>query len=518
MDSETRQLLSIYFIPVMAPGHMIPMIDIARQFARLGAKSTIITTSSNASQFSQTIERDRRNGSQISISLVKFPCREAGLPDGCENLSSTTTLEMSMNFMKAIDLLREPVEKLLHEKGNRPDCIVAGAFFSWANDVTLRLNIPRLTFYGTGFFPMCVYRSLRDNKPHEKVGSDFEEFVVPGLPDEVRISRRQIPDQLKDGDNYNNNPMAEFVRKVLESELASYGKIVNSFYEMEPAYAEHYKGLDGGRAGPVLREGEILKGPRCFAVSKFRLGPPKSQERPCGRAWHIGPVSLFNKSDEDKACRGKESSCNEYCSSWLDSKKPNSVLYVCFGSMAFFQTPQLHEIAKGLENSGREFVWAVKENAQLDEEFEARIEGRGLIIRGWAPQVQILDHEAVGGFVTHCGWNSLLEGVAAGVPMITWPLSAEQFFNEKLVAEILKTGIPVGAREWTKRTDEREVIKGESIERAVAQLMDGEEEAERMRIRATELGDMAKMAVQEGGSSDTDLKSLMEELRMFHHR
>ncbi|EYU37648.1 hypothetical protein ABFS82_02G037100 [Erythranthe guttata] len=480
MDSETRQLLSIYFIPVMAPGHMIPMIDIARQFARLGAKSTIITTSSNASQFSQTIERDRRNGSQISISLVKFPCREAGLPDGCENLSSTTTLEMSMNFMKAIDLLREPVEKLLHEKGNRPDCIVAGAFFSWANDVALRLNIPRLTFYGTGFFPMCVYRSLRDNKPHEKVGSDFEEFVVPGLPDEVRISRRQIPDQLKDGDNYNNNPMAEFVRKVLESELASYGKIVNSFYEMEPAYAEHYKGLDGGRA------------------------------------WHIGPVSLFNKSDEDKACRGKESSCNEYCSSWLDSKKPNSVLYVCFGSMAFFQTPQLHEIAKGLENSGREFVWAVKENAQLDEEFEARIEGRGLIIRGWAPQVQILDHEAVGGFVTHCGWNSLLEGVAAGVPMITWPLSAEQFFNEKLVAEILKTGIPVGAREWTKRTDEREVIKGESIERAVAQLMGGEEEAERMRIRAREFGDLAKMAVQEGGSSDIDLKSLMEELRMFH--
>ncbi|KAL7119015.1 hypothetical protein ACP275_02G036600 [Erythranthe tilingii] len=481
MDSETSQLLSIYFIPVMAPGHMIPMIDIARQFARLGAKSTIVTTSSNASQFSQTIERDRRNGSRISISLVRFPCREAGLPDGCENLSSTTTLEMSMNFMKAIDLLREPVEKLLHEKGNHPDCIVAGAFFSWANDVALRLNIPRLTFYGTGFFPMCVYRSLRDNKPHEKVGSDFEEFVVPGLPDEVRISRRQIPDQLKDGDNYNNNPMAEFVRKVLESELASYGKIVNSFYEMEPAYAEHYKGLDGG-----------------------------------GKAWHIGPVSLFNRSDEDKACRGKESSCNEYCSSWLDSKKPNSVLYVCFGSMAFFQTPQLHEIAKGLENSGREFVWAVKEDAQLDEEFEARIEGRGLIIRGWAPQVQILDHEAVGGFVTHCGWNSLLEGVAAGVPMITWPLSAEQFFNDKLVTEILKTGIPVGAREWTKRTDEREVIKGENIERAVAQLMGGEEEAERMRIRARELGDMAKRAVQEGGSSDIDLKSLMQELRMFH--
>ncbi|KAL7119014.1 hypothetical protein ACP275_02G036500 [Erythranthe tilingii] len=476
MDSKSHQILHIYFIPMMAPGHMIPMINIARQFARLGAKSTIITTPSNAARFSQTIERDRKNGSQISISLIRFPCQEAGLPESCENLSSVTTLEMSMNFIKAIHLLREPIEDLLQKQGKcYPDCIVADAFFLWANDVALKLNIPRVLFYGTGFFPVCVYRSLMENKSHERVGSDFEEFVVTGLPDEVRLSRRQIPDQLKGDDNNNNDhPMADIFRKMLESESASFGVIVNSFYEMEPAYATYYKEIIGARA------------------------------------WHIGPVSLFNRINED------DISSHE-CLSWLNSKKPNTVLYVCFGSLAFLQTPQLHEIAKGLENSGQEFIWVVREGVKLDEEFESRIEGRGLIIRGWAPQVQILDHEAVGGFITHCGWNSLLEGVAAGVPMITWPLSAEQFFNDKLVTEILKIGIPVGAREWTKRTDEREIIKGENIERAVAQLMGGEEEAERMRIRATELGDMAKMAVQEGGSSDTDLKSLMQELTMFHH-
>ncbi|KAI3445957.1 hypothetical protein Pfo_002622 [Paulownia fortunei] len=482
MSVEAHQL-HIYFIPMMAPGHMIPMIDIAREFARHGAKSTIITTSLNASQFSQTIERDRKHGFEVSISLIKFPCHEAGLPEGCENLSSTTTPEMSLNFLKALDLLQEPVEKLLQEEG-RPDCIVTGAFFWWANDVALKLNIPRLVFYGTGFFPMCVYNTLKEQKPHEKVGSDSEEFVVPGLPDVVRLSRRQIPDQLKEEDK---NPLAETLRKVLASDLASYGMIVNSFYELEPAYARHYREVIGRKA------------------------------------WHIGPVSLFNKSNEDKAHRGKQASSGDHDSlSWLNAKKPNSVVYVCFGTMAIFSAAQLLEIAKGLEASGQQFIWVVREKANdegsidwLPEGFERRMEGRGLIIKGWAPQVQILDHEAVGGFITHCGWNSLLEGVASGVPMVTWPLSAEQFFNEKLVIEILKTGIPVGAQEWTKRTDDREPIKGENIEKAVAQLMAGEE-AERMRSRARKLGDTAKRAVEKGGSSHDDLNSLLEEIRIYH--
>ncbi|KAL0334888.1 UNVERIFIED_CONTAM: Anthocyanin 3'-O-beta-glucosyltransferase [Sesamum radiatum] len=192
--------------------------------------------------------------------------------------------------------------------------------------------------------------------------------------------------------------------------------------------------------------------------------------------------------------------------------------------MAIFSAAQLLEIAKGLESSGQEFIWGVREKTKdersidwLPDGFESRIQGRGLIIKGWAPQVLILEHEAVGGFITHCGWNSVLEGVAAGVPMVTWPLSAEQFFNEKLVTEILKMGTPVGAQEWTKRTDDHgEPIKGDDIQKAVMKLMVGEE-GERMRIRAGEFGDMAKRAVEKGGSSDADLKSLMEEIRNYHH-
>ncbi|XVF45100.1 hypothetical protein PTKIN_Ptkin02bG0178800 [Pterospermum kingtungense] len=119
--------------------------------------------------------------------------------------------------------------------------------------------------------------------------------------------------------------------------------------------------------------------------------------------------------------------------------------------MADFTAAQLIEIALGLEASGQHFIWVVRKQNNnngnddcLPEGFEERVEGHGLIIRGWAPQMLILDHEAVGGFVTHCGWNSILEGITAGVPMVTWPLSAEQFLNEKLVTNVLKIGIVVG--------------------------------------------------------------------------
>ncbi|KAG6408942.1 hypothetical protein SASPL_131970 [Salvia splendens] len=381
---------------------MIPAVHIARGFARRSAKSTIITTPSNASKFSDSIDADRRSGFDISISLVEFPCREAGLPDGCEDLSSTTTLEMFYNFLHALDLFRRPVEDILQQ--GDPDCLISGAFFSWTTSVARSLGIPRVVFYGTGFFPMCVFRVLREQRPQDAVASDSEEFEVPGLPD-----------------------------RVLEADGAGFGIVVNTFLELEPAYASHYRKLTG-------------------------------------KAWHIGPVSLISGVTSPEI--------HHDCMKWLGSRKQNSVVYVCFGSMAIVQKPQMDEIAAALEDIEQDFIWVV----------------------------QILSHAAVGGFVTHCGWNSLMEGVAAGVPMVTWPLSAEQFFNEKLVAEVLGMGVPVGAEEWSKRTDERAAIGREKIARAVGRLMGGEE-GERMRRRARELGKVARRAVEEGGSSYADFDS-----------
>ncbi|CAL5332451.1 unnamed protein product [Camellia sinensis] len=204
---------------------------------------------------------------------------------------------------------------------------------------------------------------------------------------------------------------------------------------------------------------------------------------------------------------------------WLDKQKPNSVLYVCFGSAMRIPDTQLAEITLALEESGHPFVWVVRKREEekeswLPEGFETKTGQRGLIKREWAPQDLILGHVAIGGFMTHCGWNSLVEGVAAGVPLITWPLFAEQFYNEKLISRVLKIGVEVGSEEWNSRFEIKSPVVGkDKIVKAVTWLMGGSEEVQEIRRRAKEIGVMLHKPVEKGGSSYSDLGALIEEIK-----
>ncbi|KAH6818907.1 UDP-glucosyl transferase 73B3 [Perilla frutescens var. frutescens] len=237
------------------------------------------------------------------------------------------------------------------------------------------------------------------------------------------------------------------------------------------------------------------------------------------KEWHIGPL-LLCKINEVERKSPSENDERDFIT-WLDAKRPNSVVYVCFGSMVTFTPAQLHETAVRLEESGQDFIWVVRRGKEKDDEanedwlpqkFEERMEGKGLIIRGWAPQVMILDHPAIGDFVTHCGWNSTLEGICAGVPMVTWPVFAEQFFNEKLVTEILGTGFSVGSKKWQMAASDgvgRDAVAGE-----VERVMVGGEAAD-MRSRAEYYKKMARKAVEEGGSSYNALNALIDDLSNY---
>ncbi|XP_042506754.1 scopoletin glucosyltransferase-like [Macadamia integrifolia] len=475
MGSAEPHQLHIFFFPFMAQGHLLPAKDMARLFASHGVKVTIITTPLNAPLFSNTIDHGNQLGLDISIQLIPFPSEEAGLPPGCENVSSIqNSSELVPKFFKSLDLLQKPLEDLLQE--HRPDCLVADMFFPWATDIAAKLGIPSLIFHGTGFFSLCALDSLRRYKPFENIESETQTFIVPNLPDQIELMRSQLPVSLK--------TPSELWQRIIESEGKSYGVLVNSFYELEPAYADHYRKVIGRKA------------------------------------WHIGPVSLSNRGIADKAQRVNRAKSieDDECLSWLNSKKPNSVLFVSFGSVVRFTASQLIEIAMGLEASGCSFIWVVRAKDEGEQRWMPEgFEGKGLIIRGWAPQVLILDHPAVGGFVTHCGWNSTLESVSAGVPMITWPIFAEQFNNEKLVTQVLRIGVSVGAHEWRVGGfvgGERAAVKREDIEKAIEQLMGDGEEAEQMRTRAMELKEMGRRAVEAGGSSYIDLTALIEELRL----
>ncbi|KAM3743258.1 hypothetical protein ACB098_07G130800 [Castanea mollissima] len=456
MAKESRQL-HIFFFPLMAHGHQIPTMDMAKLFAERGVRATIVTTPRNVPFFSKI-----RSTNNVGTQIIKFPAVEAGLPEGCENVDSLDFPDMVPAFTKSTQMLRQPFEQLVQDL--QPSCLAADMFFPWATDIAAKFGIPRLIFHGT-------------------FSSDFEPFVIPNFPGEIKFTRMQLSDFTR---QEVETDFSRLFKEVMESELRSYGAVVNSFYELEPAYAEHYKKTMGRKA------------------------------------WHIGKVSLCNKEAEDKAKRGKEASIDEHeCLKWLATRKPNSVVYVCFGRIANFSDSQLMEIAMGLEASGQQFIWVVRKGKNEKEEedwlpkgFEKRMDSKGLIVRGWAPQMLILDHEAVGGFVTNCGWNSILEGVSARVPMVTWPMGAEQFYNEKLVTHVLKIGVDVCAHQWTSMVGDG--IKREALKKATRGIMVGKE-AEEMRGRAKVFGKMARRAVEEGGSSYSDLNALIEELSLHCH-
>ncbi|MCL7030799.1 hypothetical protein MKW94_023690 [Papaver nudicaule] len=478
MDSEANHQLHILFFPYFAYGHMIPIIDMAKLFAARGVKTTIILTPVNASVFSSSIDRERSLGLDIHIQVIRFPGAEAGLPEGVESIDDMTSPEMLPKLLAAIKMLQQPLEKLIQQ--HRPDSIVADSLILFATEVAIKYCIPRFVFHGTSFYAQCVDESLKCHRPYMGITSDREAFLVPGLPDKIEMTRLQLSDIFK------SERMAGIWDLVRDAEQRSYGILVNSFNELEPAYAMHYDKVMGKRA------------------------------------WAVGPVSLRNRDNIDKVQRGKKTTISEHAVlNWLDTKELDSVLYICFGSMARFSKAQLLEIAVGLEDSGISFIWVVRTIKKEEEEsflptgFEDRMEGKGLIIREWAPQVLILDHPAVGGFMTHCGWNSTLEGLSAGVPMITWPMFGEQFHNENFITQVLKVGIKVGVEKWSSWIDTEDVqVKKEKIANVVSRLMGDGEEGKHMRMRAKELGEKAKEAVEQGGSSYERLTALIQELEM----
>ncbi|XP_047331902.1 scopoletin glucosyltransferase-like [Impatiens glandulifera] len=466
--------LSIFFFPLLAHGHMIPTLDLAKLFSSKGVKSTIITTPRNVRHFEKAIDRAVQLGQEISIKVIPFSAKENGLPENCECADEVPFEDdMMPKFFCAMSKLQPELERILDEF--RPDCLVADMFFPWATDSAAKFGIPRLVFHGMSFFSLCAIHCLTIHKPHGNVVSETEPFVIPTLPHEVKMMKMQLADHHKEE---SDTEFSRLIERVKESELVSYGVIVNSFYELEPDYADYFR--------------RVLK----------------------RRAWHVGPVSLCNREIQDKANRGKESSIDKHeCLKWLNLKKPKSVIYISFGSVAEFSKSQMIEIAAGLEDSGHSFIWVVRQEKNdelLPAGFENRVKERGLIIWGWAPQVLILEHESIGGFLTHCGWNSIQEAICAGVPMVTWPVSAEQFFNEVMVKDILKIGVEGGSKRWTFRTPVEEV-KREMIAGAVKRVMKGEI-AEGMRERMIALKKKAMMAVEEGGSSYTDLDDLLHQL------
>ncbi|GAY55402.1 hypothetical protein CUMW_164020 [Citrus unshiu] len=479
MASEASQV-HFLLLPYLAPGHLIPMFDIARLLAQHGAIVTIVTTPVNAARFKTVIARAIKSGLQIRLIEIQFPWQEAGIPEGCENCDLLPTTDFA-RFMKSLHMLQQPFENLFKEKTLKPCCIISDMCFPWTVDTAAKFNVPRIIFHGFSCFCLFCHHLLGVSKVHENVTSDSEYFNIPGLPDHIEFTKVQLLISKRDDDR------KELREQILAADKKTYGAIINTFEELESPFIENYK---------------------------------KAKQ---GKVWCIGPASLCNKEPIDKAERGKTASIDvPECLTWLDSQQPSSVVYVCLGSICNLPSSQLIELGLGLEASNKPFVWVIRGGSKLEalekwlvqENFEERIKGRGLLIRGWAPQVLILSHPAVGGFLTHCGWNSSLEGISAGVQMLTWPLFADQFCNEKLIVNVLRIGVSVGVEVPMNFGEEEKIgvlVNKENVKTAINILMDDGEERNARRS-AREFGELAKRAIDEGGSSYNNVELFMQDI------
>nr|GMC79367.1 zeatin O-glucosyltransferase-like [Ipomoea batatas] len=227
--------------------------------------------------------------------------------------------------------------------------------------------------------------------------------------------------------------------------------------------------------------------------------------------WAIGPFNpVILPENKDSGMRHK-------CLAWLDKQEQNSVIFVSFGSSTSLSEEQINEIAIGLAESEQKFIWVLREadkgdvfvgearRAELPEGYEEGINGKGMVVRDWAPQLEILAHPSTGGFMSHCGWNSCMESISMGVPVAAWPMHSEQPRNAMLITKVLKMGVEVDD------CSSQEMVSSHRIADAVKRLM-GSREGEEMRRRAEKLSRDVKLSVMDGGASRLEMDSFISHI------
>lgn len=315
---------------------------------------------------------------------------------------------------------------------------------------------------------MAVKKALSMHQTHKCAKHDGDIVHVKGVEISFDLFRRDLPRSLRVMDCR----ISDFFLEAERSDLGSFGVIANSFVELEKDYVLSLESLYGNN------------GTRTFCV---------------------GPLFLYEQIDKNGIGLNGPDPSSKWAD-WLNQRsQEKSVLYVSFGSQANLCDEQLDELAYGLDLSGEYYIWVVRSKTWSNP---TNVNGggtRGLIVREWVDQKWVLAHWAVGGFLSHCGWNSVLESMANGVPILGWPMQAEQHLNAKYLVEELKVGIGLESC-WAR---DGRVVGREEISRGVKELMRGVR-GKQARERATELGRIAKKAVQVRGSSYKELNEIIE--------
>ncbi|CAH8349983.1 unnamed protein product [Eruca vesicaria subsp. sativa] len=447
---EKSNGLRVIMFPLPIQGCVNPMFQLAKILHSRGFSITVIHTRFNAPKTS-------------NHSLFTF----LEIPDGLSEKDKSThdvTLLLTLLNRSCEAPFRECLTKLLQEK-QRISCLIDDAGWIFTQPVAQSLNLPRLVTntYKVSFF----------------VGH----FVLPPLRRD-RYLLQQGSEQ--------DEPAEEFPplrKKDLLQILEGETEVLDSYSDMILQTTKASSGLIFVSSCEELDQDSLSQARKDFQLPIFAIGPSHS--------YFPGSSSSLFTPDQT-------------CIQWLDKQEDNSVIYVSFGSVVNITESELLEVAWGLRNSEQPFLWVVRVGMvngtkgveAIPEELMERLEEKGKIVK-WAPQQEVLKHRATGGFLTHNGWNSTVESVCEGVPMICVPSVWDQLLNARFVSDVWMVGLHLEGR-----------IERDEIERVVRRLLlepEGEVIRERMKLLKEKVG----RSVKENGSANRSLQDLVDYISSF---
>ncbi|CAL1404010.1 unnamed protein product [Linum trigynum] len=446
----------VLLLPYPGQGHVNPMIHFGRRLISRGLRATLLTSVfiSQSMNLASPVGGVHLDAISDGFDGGGFS-QAASIDDYLHRLKEAGSSTLS-DLITKYEATPHPVTALVYEP-----------FLPWALDVAKDHGL-----YAASFFTQpCAVDFIYYNIRHGLLKLPVETWPVrvPGWA--VELEPRDVPSFVNAPEAYPAY-FAMVVDQFSNTDKADY-VLINTYYELEK------EALDTmSKVCPILAIGPTV--PSIYLDNRI----PNDDEY---------GVDLFTLQ-------------RSTATAWAAAKPPNSIIYVAFGSMVNFPPAQMTELASGLKRTNHPFIWVIRDTelAKLPHNFVDDLGDNALVVN-WAPQVEILASGKVGCFFTHCGWNSTIEALSLGIPMVAFPQWTDQPPNAKLVEDVWRVGVRV-------RVEEDGMVRGAELERCLKEVMEGESGRE-MKRSAEKWRELAVLAVSEGGSSNRSLDEFVARVK-----